>query len=229
VTKELDSLKVKAFTQDHVPNDNPGGKLPWLAYHTVRNALVQTCRQYGPTGPMGVVKIVPDVENPVLMLVEDRDFWEQGDPDPMYFLLDDQLNHERYCYAELYGDDPFNFGWLLSVTKTLREFDGWGLGVSNIPDSYVIIFGKRLLVKGRLAKCQTATEVVEGARRLLKRGDKKWWRFGGEQATPNKPLHLTRRANRFSGSSLPVPAGQVSGTFGRQRELFEQIHFPRFE
>jgi hypothetical protein len=49
--------------------------------------------------------------------------------------------------------------------------------VSNIPDSYVLIFGNRLLVKGRLAKCRTASEVVEDARRMLKVGDKKWWQF----------------------------------------------------
>ena len=173
----LDSLKVKAFTQDHLPNDYPGGDLPWQTYHTVRNALVQTCRRYGPTGPMGVCKIVPDVEDLARMLVKDCDSWELGDPDPMYFILDDQMNHEQYCYAELYGEDPFNAGWLLSITETLRVFKGWGLGVGNIPDSYILIFGNRLLVKGRLAKCQTAVEVVEEARRLLKRGDKKWWQF----------------------------------------------------
>ena len=150
----LDSLKVKAFTQDHLPNDYPGGDLPWQTYHTVRNAL--------------------DLAR---MLVKDCDSWELGDPDPMYFILDDQMNHEQYCYAELYGEDPFNAGWLLSITETLRVFKGWGLGVGNIPDSYILIFGNRLLVKGRLAKCQTAVEVVEEARRLLKRGDKKWWQF----------------------------------------------------
>jgi len=177
MAKDLDGLKVKAFTKDRVPNEYPGGELPWQTYHTVRNALVQTCRRYGPTGPMGVVKIVPGVENPAQMFFQDRDSWELGDPDPMYFILDDQHNHERYCYAELSGVDSFNADWLLSITETLREFEGWGLGVSTIPDSYLLIFGKRLLVNGRLAKCKTAEEVVKEARRLLKRGDKKWWQF----------------------------------------------------
>jgi hypothetical protein len=173
----LDSLKVVPFTRNRVPNDYPGGELPWQMYHTVRNALVQTCRKYGPTGPMGIIKIVPNVEDPLKMLVKDLDFWERGDPDPMYFILDGQLNHERYCYAELYGDDPFNAGWLLSITAALREFEGWGLGVKNIPDSYVLIFGKRLLVNGRLAECKSALEVVETASDLLKRGGKRWWQF----------------------------------------------------
>ncbi len=163
--KGLDSLKVVRFTRERVPNDYPGGDLPWQMYHSVRNALVETCRTYGPTGPMGVVKIVPDVKHLDKMLVEDFDLWESGDPDPWYYIIDDQYNHERYCYAELYGDDPFNANWLLSVTATLREFDGW--------DSYVLIFGKRLMVKGGLAKCKSAADVVYTARRLLKRGEKR--------------------------------------------------------
>jgi hypothetical protein len=117
---------------------------------------------------MGVVKIVEDVESPYMMLAEDIDFWESGDPDPWYYIIDDQYNHERYCYAELYGDDPFNGSWLLSVTATLRKFEGWGMGVTNIPDSYVLIFAKRLMVKGRLAKCKSAPDVVASARQLLK-------------------------------------------------------------
>lgn len=70
-----------------------------------------------------------------------------------------------------------NSRWLLSITEALREFEGWGLGISNIPDSYILIFGNRLLVKGQLAKCATPAEVVEETRRLLNRGDKKWWQF----------------------------------------------------
>ena len=169
----LHSLKVVPITGERVPNDYPGGNLPWQIYHTVRNALVDTCRKYGPTGPMGVVKIDSDVEDLDMMLVEDIDCWESGEPDPWYYIIDDQYNHERYCYAELYGDDSFNGDWLLSVTATLREFEGWGLGVKNIPDSYLLIFAERLMVHGTLSKCKSAVEVVETGRRLLRRGNKR--------------------------------------------------------
>lgn len=177
MAKGLDSLKVKAFTRDRIPNDDPGGEVPWQIYHGVRNALVQTCRRYGPTGPMGVVTIAPDVADPSRELANDPSFWERGDPDPAYYIIPDQYNHERYCYAELYGDDPFNASWLLSVAETLREFEGWALGIGNIPDSYVLIFGNRLMVNGALSRCRTAAEVVAEARRLLQRGGKKWWQF----------------------------------------------------
>ena len=36
---------------------------------------------------------------------------------------------------------------------------------------------KRMLVKGRLANCKPASEVVETARRLLRSGNKRWWQF----------------------------------------------------
>jgi hypothetical protein len=176
--KELDSLKVVTFTEDRIPNEYPGGDLPWQVYHSVRNALVRVCRRYGPTGPMGEVKIVEDVSDPYMQLAEDRDFWEQGDADPTYYIIPDQYNHERYCYAELFGDDPFNPGWLLSVSATLQEQKGWGLAIGNIPNSYVLIFGKKLMVKGRkLSGCKSASEVVEVVRRLLKTGDRRWWQF----------------------------------------------------
>jgi hypothetical protein len=57
-------------------------------------------------------------------LAYEPDVWELGDPDPMYYIIDDQYNHERY----LYGNDPFNPGWLLSTTQALRGHAGWGLG-----------------------------------------------------------------------------------------------------
>jgi hypothetical protein len=167
--KTLDSLAVVPFTEERIPNDYPGGELPWQVYHSVRNAIVRVCRQYGPTGPLGEVKIVEGVADLNKQLAEDPDAWERGDPDPTYYIIDDQYNHERYCYAELYGDDPFNAAWLLSITATLQEHEGWGLGVSNIPDSYVLIFGERLMVNGpRLSRCTSASEVVETVRRLFK-------------------------------------------------------------
>jgi len=80
--EELDALTVVPFTEDHVPNPYPGGDPPWQTYHTVRNAIVQTCRKYGPTGPMGVVKILEGVKDLYRQLAADRlAFWEQGSSD----------------------------------------------------------------------------------------------------------------------------------------------------
>ncbi len=166
---DLDSLEVRYYTVNHIPNDYPEGDLPWQVYHTVRNALVRACRRHGPTGPLGEVKIVEGVADPYKQLAADPGFWEPGDPNPTYHIIPDQYNNERYCYAELHGDNPFNADWLLSVTATLREYEEWGLGVNHIPNNYVLIFGDRLLVTGEdLSRCNTAAEVVEAVRRLLR-------------------------------------------------------------
>jgi hypothetical protein len=168
----LRRLKVRQFTNDRVPNPYPGGELPWHVFHTVRNAVVRACRQFGPVGPLGECPIDQGRDGPDLRA------WERGDADPAYFIVDDQPNHERYVYAELYGDDPFNPEWLAGVVIALRDFSGWGLGVSNIPDAYVLIFGDRLLVKGPIFRgCHDALDVVEAARRQLRRGPRKWWQF----------------------------------------------------
>jgi hypothetical protein len=175
---ELDALKVVPFTQERIPNPYPGGELPWQIYHTVRNDIVQACRKHGPTGPMGVIKIDWDVDDAYRQGFLEPGFWESGDDDPMYYIIDDQYNHERYCYAELNGNAPFNAEWLLSVTAVLRKHKGWGLGVNHIPGGYVLIFGKRLMVKGReLSRCKSASEVVTVVSRLLRRHGKKWWQF----------------------------------------------------
>ena len=171
----LDTLRVEPYATDRVPNADLTGELTWQAYHGVRNALVTACRRHGPTGPMGVVRLDPDVTNPYRAVMDELGSWDRGDPDPVYWLVPDQYNHERYCYAELLGDDPLTAGWLLDVTATLREFPGWGLGVGNIPGSYLLIFADRLLVNGRLARCRTAFEVVATASRLLRRGRRRWW------------------------------------------------------
>src|SRR3954449_5051814 len=99
---DLGRLRVAPFAEGRVSNPYPGGELPWRVYHAVRNGVVRACRRHGPTGPMGECAIDPGRAAP------DIRSWGRGDKDPDYFILDDQLNHERYLYDELYGRDHFN-------------------------------------------------------------------------------------------------------------------------
>jgi hypothetical protein len=166
----ISTLKVVPFKTQHISNPYPRGDLPWQLYHTVRNAVVRTCRKYGPTGPRGVVRIANDVADPYRQVFVERGFWERGDPDADYLIVDDQYNNERYLYAELYGDDPFNASWLADITTTLREYDGWGLGLKNLDNSYILIFGDRLMVNGpSLSRCKDSGSVVAVVRQLLAR------------------------------------------------------------
>ncbi len=175
---DLDQLKVEAFTAKRVLNPYPGGKMPWQVFHTVRNAVVGTCRKFGTTGPMAEVTIDHDVDDPQRQAELDPDFWQHGDANPQYHIVEDPSGPERFIHAELHGKDAFNAKWLTAITTTLRDHRGWGVEIGNIPDSFVVIFSKRLLVRGRkLAKCKTAADVVQVAVRLLERGNKPWWQF----------------------------------------------------
>jgi hypothetical protein len=175
---DLHELNVVPFTAKRALNPHPGGKLTWQIYHKVRNAIVRTCREFGPTGPMGEVTIDYKVDDPYTKAMEEPEFWPQGDANPRYFIVGEQHGQERFIDAKLYGEDPFNAEWLTAITATLREHRGWGLAIDNVPDSQVLIFGKRLLVKGRqVARCKNALEVVKVVSQLLKRGEKKWWQF----------------------------------------------------
>jgi hypothetical protein len=175
---DLNELKVEAFTAKRVRNEHPGGKMTWQNFHVVRNAVVRACRKFGTTGPMGEIKLDPQVKDLNVHLADDPSFWLHGDEDPKYHVADDAIGNERFVRITLHGDNAIDAGWLAAVVATLREHRGWAVEIGNIPQSTLLIFGKRILVKGRqLGRCKTAAQVVEVAARLLKQGPKRWWQF----------------------------------------------------
>jgi hypothetical protein len=56
------ALPIHHYDVDHVPNENPSGAVSWQLYHSVRNAVVEMSRNHGPTGPLGLRRILPDEE-----------------------------------------------------------------------------------------------------------------------------------------------------------------------
>jgi len=93
---------------------------------------------------------------------------ESGDGDPWYYIIDDQYNSERYLYIELCRAEAVTLAWIKSVTDTLSEFPGWGMGIVNISDAYLLIFDQKLMVHGEpFAKCNTVAEVLEASRAQL--------------------------------------------------------------
>jgi hypothetical protein len=175
---ELSNLDVEAFTAKRVRNENPGGKMTWQTFHVVRNAMVRTCRAFGTTGPMGEIKLDPQVQDLNVHLADDPHFWLRGDENPKYRIAADAIGNERFIYITLHGDDALSVKWLAAIVATLRTHRGWAVEIANLPESALVIFGKRILVRGRqLGRCKTADQVVEVAARLLKHGPKKWWQF----------------------------------------------------
>ena len=175
---DLSELKVEAFTAKRVRNDYPGGKMTWQAFHAVRYAIVAACKKFGATGPMAEIKLDPAVQDLNVHLVDDPSFWKQGDQNPKYHIADDAIGNERFIHITLHGDNPLTMDWLAAIVATLRDHRGWAVEIGNIPDSSLVIFGKRILVRGRrLSRCKTASEVAEVGSQLLKQGPKKWWQF----------------------------------------------------
>jgi hypothetical protein len=175
---DLTDLKVEAFTAKRVRNELPGGKMTWQAFHAARNAVVRACVKFGSTGPMGEIKLDPQVQDLNVHLVEDPDFWRQGDKNPKYHIAEHATGNERLVRVTLHGDDLLNAAWLAAVVAALRDHRGWAVEIGNIPESALVIFTKRVLVRGReLGRCKTADQVVEVASRLLKQGPKRWWQF----------------------------------------------------
>ncbi|HWE39348.1 MAG TPA: hypothetical protein VG406_22550 [Isosphaeraceae bacterium] len=160
----IDSLKVVRFDVDIdvVPNVYPRGRLPWQLYQGVRNEVVRACRWHGPTGTMGLCKIIAGALEP------DHQAWEVGDQVPDYYLDDYQYGNRLCLYARLYGDEPFNPYWLRDLVDVLERFPGWAIGVQNIRENSVFVFGDRLMVRGRaLRLCSTVSDVVEAVGAFL--------------------------------------------------------------
>lgn len=159
----LENLEVDQYWAEHVPNPYPKGNLPWQVYHEVRNAVVQTCRRHGPTGPLGIRPI--NVDN-----MKSAMSWERGDPDPVYYVIDDQYNDEMYLYLEPQRSAAFNAEWLADITATLARFPGWGIGLPGLgKKNYLLIFADRLMVHGAgFRGCKTADSVLSAARKLVK-------------------------------------------------------------
>jgi hypothetical protein len=175
---DLNDLKVEAFTAKRVRNEYRGGKMTWQTFHAVRNAIVRTCKKFGTTGPMGEIKLDPSVTDLNVHLAEDQQFWLHGDTDPQYRIAEDAPGNECFVHINLHGDNPLKLEWLAAIIATLKDHRGWAVEIGNIPESALVIFSKRILVKGRqLSHCKTATQVVDVASGLLKSGAKKWWQF----------------------------------------------------
>jgi hypothetical protein len=152
-------LQIIHYDEDRIPNPLPGG-VSWRLYHTVRNAVVRACRTHGPTGPRGCLPTgAPDWDK-----AEAK--WGKGDRDPVFWVVDDQYNEkEAYLYLEILRPRSFSKEWLADVVQALRQFPGWGIGVSNIRGGYVLIFRDRIMVQGHVFRdCQTPGSVLACAR-----------------------------------------------------------------
>ena len=152
---------IEHYTAERIPNPDPAGDVSWQRYHTVRNAVLQSCRQFGPSGPMGPCPIIEADRPP--------DNWPVGDPNPIdYFVVDDQYNHERYIYVEVVRPGAFTADWLLELVATMGQFAGWGVGIMAFEKAYILAFADRLMVTGDLfTACNDFHSIVRAGQSAL--------------------------------------------------------------
>jgi hypothetical protein len=138
-------VRVEHYTTERIPNPSPTGQVSQQLFHEVRNAIVQACRKHGPTGPMGLFPVGRRFNDSGEFLSA----WESGDANAVYWVIDDQYNDfEQYQYLECCDSAHFTTEWLEDIIATLASWPGWGVGVVNISDGYLLVFSDKLMVVG---------------------------------------------------------------------------------
>jgi hypothetical protein len=90
-------LPVIHYDADYVPNPNPKGRTPFKEFWQVRGAVLETSQSVGETGP------------------------ETDARSPRYYLVDDQLNDDRYQNMEVVDPEGWTTDWLAALTTCLRD------------------------------------------------------------------------------------------------------------
>jgi hypothetical protein len=157
-------LMIEHYTAERIPNPSPSGEVSLQLFHKVRNDIVQTCRTHGPTGPMGLFPVGHSFKDSGEVL----DAWESGDADPAYYVIDDQYNDEFYQYVEVCAAAHFTAEWIEDIMETLARWPGWGIGIVNINEGYVLVFSDKLMVNGLcFASADELPSVITAAKKCL--------------------------------------------------------------
>jgi len=161
----LREMRVAHYTDQRIAD--PLAKyqtLSWQDYHTARNSIVRACRVVGPTGPSGECTIDEGSDGP------DIKKWQGGDADPVYYVLDDQLNHEHYIYVEVLAAEGVTPQFVSVIADALGRLPNWGVGVTSIQDAYIVIFPSIIMVTGSMfTDCHDASSVLGAWRDGIRR------------------------------------------------------------
>jgi hypothetical protein len=153
-------LRIELF-DGYVPNPNTrskSGKTTFKTFWKVREQILAVLQLHGSTGP------------------------EDGHtPEPTYWLVEDQLNNELYQAMSVHDPSGIDEDWLTDLVKVLHKNRGWGLAVGNLRnDAMLLVFADKLMVRGRIfSKCRTASDVIEAARKAVRRSASRKRRTSG--------------------------------------------------
>ena len=157
-------LRIVHYTDKHIVDPRGKSELPEREYQTARNEILEVYRRFGTIGPMD--------SWPVAGGLSEREIWAlwKASPEnnPDFYVLDDQLNYERYIYIEIGNRNALSEGWMSCISSKLKELDGWGVGITNIRNGYLILLNSAVLVNGPVfAECKDLNCVVDACREHL--------------------------------------------------------------
>ncbi len=153
--------RIVHFTDSRIMD--PRGKvvLDHKEFHQARNSVLNVCRNFGTIGAMyefpldsGLTEKEADIK------------WKStGIKHPDFYILDDQLNYERYIYVEINNGHLLSMAWIFSIIECLNGLSGWGVGITNVNQGYILIFRDLILVNGSTFElCTDIDSVLTGGR-----------------------------------------------------------------
>jgi hypothetical protein len=140
------ALSVTHFDDDFLPNPSPPG-MEYNEFVSIYRDMKATCERFGPATGGGSER------------VEGAKF---------YVLWDEKGLDHRYAYVEVLDPAVFTAEWVEAVAEVCSRHKGWGVGIDNLKDGYVLVFADRVMVKGLpFADCRTVTDVATAGRGQL--------------------------------------------------------------
>lgn len=143
-------MSIVHFDDEFVENPSPPG-MPFKEFTRIHNDLVAEFTKFGRVGGGGVGL----VEGGAQFYLIWGDFYG--------------LDH-RYVYMEVPDASVFTEEWLRAAAAVLRRHPGWGIGVQNFNEGYVLVFADRVMIKGEpFESCRTLAEIAKVAQQQLYR------------------------------------------------------------
>lgn len=129
--------------EGYIPNPHLDGETPFEEFWTVRSKVLAGTGPYGKTDP------------------------DDGSDSPDFWLVEDQLNHERYQLMEFNSAEAVSVELFESLSSALKATEGWGIIINGFDYGHILLFEDRLVLAGSLFDGCTTIENVASA---VKRG-----------------------------------------------------------
>ncbi len=157
-------LRIVHYSDKRVADPRGATALSYQDFHRARNAVLATCRLFGTVGAMAEYPLDASLTE----IASDAAWAVTPHSKPDFFVVDDQLNNDRYIYIEISPQVHVSSEWLCAMATCLLALDGWGIAITNVTNGYVIVLAQVLLLHGPVFDgCKDLEEVAYALRMHL--------------------------------------------------------------